>query len=171
MLAIPGLKVYGETDPARLHEKVGVIPFNLQGVSHFLVAAILGYEGGIGVRSGCFCAHPYVVHLLHLDDATANTWRDQLLGGDKSNMPGMVRASFGCYNVTTDVDRLIEMLERIARNDYAGAYELNRATGEYRPANFTENLSELLPARLKREELDWMRLTSWSASECQVSGP
>jgi cysteine desulfurase / selenocysteine lyase len=142
MLAIPGLQVYGETDPARLHEKVGVIPFNLQGVSHFLVAAILGYEGGIGVRSGCFCAHPYVVHLLHLDDATANTWRDQLLGGDKSNMPGMVRASFGCYNDTSDVDRLLEMLERIARHDYAGTYELNRATGEYRPANFTENLSK-----------------------------
>ena len=129
LLAIPGLQVYGETDPARLHEKVGVIPFNLQGVSHFLVAAILGYEGGIGVRSGCFCAHPYVVHLLHLDDATAHTWRDQLLGGDKSNMPGMVRASFGCYNDTGDVDRLVEMLEQIARHDYAGAYVLNRATG------------------------------------------
>ena len=142
MLAIPGLQVYGETDPARLHEKVGVIPFNLKGVSHFLVAAILGYEGGIGVRSGCFCAHPYVVHLLHLDDASANSWRDQLLGGDKSNMPGMVRASFGCYNDTGDLDRLLEMLERIARHDYAGTYELNRATGEYRPANFMENLSD-----------------------------
>ena len=142
LLAIPGLHVYGETDPARLHEKVGVIPFNLQGVSHFLVAAILGYEGGIGVRSGCFCAHPYVVHLLNLDDASAHTWRDQLLSGDKSNMPGMVRASFGCYNDTGDVDRLVEMLERIARHDYAGVYELNRATGEYRPADFRESLAE-----------------------------
>ena len=59
-----------------------------------------------------------------------------------SNMPGMVRASFGCYNDTGDVDRLLEMLERIARHDYAGTYELNRATGEYRPANFMENLSD-----------------------------
>ena len=64
--AIPGVKIYGETDPAKAHEKVGAIPFNLEGVSHFLLAAILGYEGGIGVRSGCFCAHPYVVHLLQL---------------------------------------------------------------------------------------------------------
>ena len=31
---------------------------------HALVAAILGYEGGIGVRNGCFCAQPYVVRLL-----------------------------------------------------------------------------------------------------------
>ena len=35
---------------------------------HQLVAAILSYEHGIAVRSGCFCAHPYVVHLLDLDE-------------------------------------------------------------------------------------------------------
>lgn len=55
---VPGIHIYGETDPARAHEKVGVIPFNLEGMSHFLVAAILGYEGGIGVRSGCFAPIP-----------------------------------------------------------------------------------------------------------------
>ncbi|MER2599604.1 MAG: aminotransferase class V-fold PLP-dependent enzyme [Caldilineales bacterium] len=133
--AVPGLRLYGETDPARLHEKVGVIPFNLTGLSHFLVAAILGHEGGIGVRSGCFCAHPYVVHLLDLDDASAGAWRDQLLGGDRSHMPGMVRASFGCYNTEADVDRLVEMLHRIVRRDYRGEYQLNPASGEYLPLN------------------------------------
>ena len=45
-------------------DRVGVIPFNVEGVSHGLVAAVLGYEHGIGVRSGCFCAQPYVAHLL-----------------------------------------------------------------------------------------------------------
>ncbi len=139
---VPGIRLYGETDPARAHEKVGVIPFNLDGLSHFLVAAILGYEGGIGVRSGCFCAHPYVVHLLQLDEDEAHDWRDQLLAGDKSNMPGMVRASFGCYNNTDDVDRLVEMLQRIARRDYRGDYVLDRATGEYRPRGFEEPLGE-----------------------------
>ena len=93
-------------------------PFNLEGVSHFLLAAILGYEGGIGVRSGCFCAHPYVVHLLNLNEQEAASWRDQMLRGDKSNMPGMVRMSFGCYNNTDDVDRLVEMVKRVARGDY-----------------------------------------------------
>jgi hypothetical protein len=106
------------------------------------LAAILGYEGGIGVRSGCFCAHPYVVHLLQLDEHTAGTWRGQLLGGDKSNMPGMVRASFGCYNNTDDVDRLVEMLQRIARDDYQGNYYLNRASGEYTPIDYVEPLAE-----------------------------
>jgi hypothetical protein len=42
------------------------------------------------------CAHPYVVHLLQLTRPNRLCWRDHLLAGDKSDMPGMVRASFGC---------------------------------------------------------------------------
>jgi len=139
---VPGIKVYGETDGAQANGKVGVIPFNLEGISHFLVAAILGYEGGIGVRSGCFCAHPYVVHLLQLSGEEATTWRTQLLDGDKSNMPGMVRASFGCYNNTEDIDGLVTMLERIVRGDYQGDYRLIPSTGEYLPANYDEIFAE-----------------------------
>jgi selenocysteine lyase/cysteine desulfurase len=143
--AIEGIRIYGETDPGRVEERVGVIPFSLQGVSHFLVAAILGYEGGIGVRSGCFCAHPYVVHLLQLDAEEAVTWRSQLLAGDKTNMPGMVRMSFGCYNTADDVERLAEMLERIARSDYLGDYQLDSSSGEYIPAGYEDPLAESLP--------------------------
>jgi len=139
---VPGVHLYGETDPGRAGEKVGVIPFNVAGVSHFLVAAILGYEGGIGVRSGCFCAHPYVVHLLQLDDVQSARWRNQMLAGDKSDMPGMVRASFGCYNNTGDVDRLVEMLQRIGRGHYHGDYVLDRHSGEYHPRNFAEPLAD-----------------------------
>jgi selenocysteine lyase/cysteine desulfurase len=138
--AIPGVRIYGQADPAMAHEKVGVIPFNLAGVNHFLLAAILGYEGGIGVRSGCFCAHPYVVHLLQLGAEEAGTWRDQILAGDRSQMPGMVRASFGCYNDESDVDRLVEMVARIARGDYQGDYRLDRRSGEYAPAGYEEQL-------------------------------
>lgn len=139
---VPGIHIYGETDPARASEKVGVIPFNLEGLPHFLVAAILGYEGGIGVRSGCFCAHPYVVHLLQLDEQQSRRWRNQMLAGDKSEMPGMVRASFGCYSDISDVDRLVEMLQRIARGDYQGDYMLDVPTGEYHPRHFHEPLEE-----------------------------
>ena len=139
---VPGIRIYGESDPARAHEKVGVIPFNVAGISHFKLAAILGYEGGIGVRSGCFCAHPYVVHLLQLDEEEAASWRDQMLAGDKSNMPGMVRMSFGCYNHEADVDRLVEMLHRVARGDYQGQYEVDTATGEFTPGGYHEPLAD-----------------------------
>ena len=146
---VPGVRIYGETDPARIDEKVGVIPFNLEGHSHFLVAAILGYEGGIGVRSGCFCAHPYVVHLLNLAEDEASTWREQMLRGDKSNMPGMVRASFGCYNNFEDIERLVDMLQRIRRGEYEGDYRVDPGTGEYTPVGYEESLEGffLLQAR------------------------
>jgi selenocysteine lyase/cysteine desulfurase len=138
--SIPGIQIYGEKDPEKAKERVGVIPFNLDGFSHFKVAAILGFEGGIGVRSGCFCAHPYVVHLLQLSEEESHSWRDKILDGDKSEMPGLIRASFGCYNSEEDIDRLIEMLERIEGNDFAGNYELNRATGEYSPKGYSDPL-------------------------------
>jgi selenocysteine lyase/cysteine desulfurase len=139
---IPGIRIYGETEPARAEEKIGVIPFNLEGISHFLVASVLGYEGGIGVRSGCFCAHPYVVHLLDLNEFQVSAWRKRILNGDKSNMPGMVRISFGCYNNTQDIDQLVGMLERVARRDYRGEYQMEPNTGEYLPVGYNEPLAE-----------------------------
>jgi selenocysteine lyase/cysteine desulfurase len=139
---IDGVHIYGETDPAKSSERVGAIPLNLDGISQFLVAAVLGYEGGIGVRAGCFCAHPYVVHLLQLAGEQAATWRAELLAGDKSNMPGMLRVSFGCYNNTDDVDRLIDMLGRIRRGEYAGDYWQERASGEYFPAGYEDRFGD-----------------------------
>jgi len=138
--AIPGVKIYGETDPARAAERVGVIPFNVEGFSPFLVAAILGYEGGIGVRSGCFCAHPYVTRLLGFSEEQAAIKRAQILSGDRTDMPGMVRVSFGCYNDVNDIDRLVEMLERIVAGDYQGDYRVEPSSGEYFPADYEEPL-------------------------------
>jgi len=129
----PGVVVYGDSDPARAHTRVGAIPFNLTGVSHALLAAVLGYEAGIGVRHGCFCAHPYVVHLLQLSEADAAAWRAQVLTGDKSNMPGMVRVSFGCYNTVDEIDRLVDMLARISQGDFQGQYRQLAGNGEYVP--------------------------------------
>jgi selenocysteine lyase/cysteine desulfurase len=144
---MPGIHVYGDANPAASDTRLGVIPFNVEEVDHYLVAAILGYEGGVGVRSGCFCAHPYVVHLLQLPREALEAWKDleawkeRVLRGDKRGMPGMVRASFGCYSDTEDVDRLVEMLDRVARGDYHGKYEVDPASGEYLPEGYREPLA------------------------------
>ena len=133
LLEIPELMVFGDSNPERSSERLGVIPFNLQGYSHFLVAAILGHEYGIGVRNGCFCAHPYILHLLGLNPEEANEVRDQIQAGDRSDMPGLVRVSFGLYNSTNEIDELIESLFHILRGDYAGNYLQDPASGEYFP--------------------------------------
>ena len=140
--AIEGVTIYGETDPSKASEKVGVIPFNLRGVDHALLAAIAGYEFGVGVRNGCFCAHPYVVDLLHLEDSEIHKWRNQFKNGDKSGMPGMVRMSFGCYSNHEDVDRLLSVLEKIKMKEYSGKYYQLLETGEFLPENYTDDFSE-----------------------------
>lgn len=55
-------------------------------------------------------------------------------------VPGMVRVSFGLYNTHDDIDRLIEALTAIARNEY-GAYEAHPVIGSYAPAHSTDNFS------------------------------
>jgi cysteine desulfurase/selenocysteine lyase len=92
---VPGITIYGDQDPANTASRVGVIPFNIQGFSHYLVAAILGYEYGIGVRNGCFCAHPYLLRLMNVSPADAQRLRSEMRSGDKRDIPGLVRISFG----------------------------------------------------------------------------
>jgi cysteine desulfurase / selenocysteine lyase len=145
MQTVPGLKIYGPTDPASLKDKVGVIAFEIEGVPHAKVAAILSAEAGIGVRNGCFCAHPYVKRLLQFDEDHAKEITAEILAGDRTNLPGMVRASFGCYNNHADVDRLVEALERIARAEIRGDYQCNPATGSWWPRNFTYDFGAWFP--------------------------
>jgi hypothetical protein len=94
------------------------------------------------VRNGCFCAHPYLFHLLQLPEEQVTNWSKRILNGDKADKPGLVRISFGCYNNTDDIDRVIEMLNRIVRGDYQGDYRMNPHTGEYIPANYHEPIHQ-----------------------------
>jgi selenocysteine lyase/cysteine desulfurase len=139
---VPGIRLFGATDPARAGERLGVLPLMLTNTPHFLAAAVLGYEFGIGVRSGCFCAHPYILHLLGLNEEQAAEVRRQMLAGNRAEMPGLIRASFGLYNRIEDVDALVEALTRIAKGDYRGQYTQNRATGEFKPQGWAPDFKE-----------------------------
>jgi selenocysteine lyase/cysteine desulfurase len=130
---VPGTILFGDPSPQRAKNRLGVIPFQLADQNHFLTAAILGYEFGIGVRSGCFCAHPYILHLLQLNQDQAEVVRNQMLAGDRSEMPGLIRASFGLYNTLEEIDQFAEALQHIARGEYQGNYLQNPASGEYTP--------------------------------------
>jgi hypothetical protein len=67
-----------------------------------------------------------------------------MLAGDKSEMPGLIRASFGLYNTTDEVDILVEALNRISRGEYRGVYTQNVATGEYLPQEWEPNFDRYL---------------------------
>ncbi|MDI6780234.1 MAG: aminotransferase class V-fold PLP-dependent enzyme [Bacteroidota bacterium] len=143
------LIIYGYTN--NLNDKVGVIAFNIDGMHHALVASILGYEGGIGVRNGCFCAHPYVKNLLRVNQEDEHKLTEEIKHGDKSNLPGMVRASFGCYNNEEDIERLVDMLDRIIKKDYKGEYVMNPETGVYSVKGFKLDVEQYFPLHRKSQ--------------------
>lgn len=133
---IPAVKLFGDTDPANAANRLGVISLNVADLPHALVASILSYEGAIGVRSGCFCAHTYVKCLLDVSDNDSKLLEQAILQRDRSNIPGTIRMSFGMYNTKEEIDRFLEMIKKIANGDYYNNYKLNIEKGEYTPDNF-----------------------------------
>ena len=99
---IGGITLYG---PDALEERVGIVPFNVDGVSDMLTAAVLGEEFAVAVRNGRFCAH------LH---------SDRLLEGDANS--GAVRASIGLFNDASDVDAFLSAVDVVRRGEWKGEY-------------------------------------------------
>ncbi len=144
LAANPRIRLFGDPRPETAAERLGAVPFEVDGMSHFLVAAILGHEHAIGVRSGCFCAHPYVLRLLGLNDEQSDQVRRRMAAHDKSEMPGLVRMSFGLYNTPEEVDRLAEALEEILQGNVAGRYQQDVASGEFHPEGWNPSFESLL---------------------------
>jgi selenocysteine lyase/cysteine desulfurase len=138
---IDGLQIYGDADPAHAAQRLGVITFNLASRSHAFVAAVLSTEFGIGVRNGCFCAHPYLVRLLGLAPDDVRRLRAKMAAGDRRAMPGMVRISFGSYNTFEEVDAVVDALRKIARGEYRGPYVQDRASGEFAVPGFSPDVA------------------------------
>lgn len=121
--AIDDVRVYGATDLDRV-PRAGVVAFNVGDANHELVAAFLDDYANVAVRSGCFCAQPYVKTLLGCEAAAWAT------SGPK---PGMVRASLGPYSTADDVATLADALRELVahRATIERQYRL-RADGSYR---------------------------------------
>ncbi|MCG8608651.1 aminotransferase class V-fold PLP-dependent enzyme [bacterium] len=141
---IPNVFIYGGSDPDNVAERLGVISFNVGDVPNNLAAAILNYEGGIGVRSGRFCAHPYVRHLMKVSEEEAKEIANKILNQDRADLPGAVRMSFGIYNNEDEIDVCVELLQRIARNEWQAEYDLDPDTGHYRIRGFDISYSDYL---------------------------
>jgi selenocysteine lyase/cysteine desulfurase len=120
MAAVPGAQSY-HLWPTE-HPRIGVLSFNLHGVSYAKLATILSAEYGIGVRHGCFCAHPLVTHLLGIDDARARNIGAKLRTGRPVAVPGAVRLSVGLGTTIDDIAWLIDALAAIASDGPAWCY-------------------------------------------------
>ncbi len=113
MKKIPDLIIYGESNNDKC-PRAGSISFNIKGMHHGLVAAILNDYFNIAVRNECFCAHPYVKELILNDmlDAISDIPEEKIESTYKL-LAGMVRVSFGLYNKPEHVDALLNALKEI----------------------------------------------------------
>ncbi len=138
LATVPGLTRYG---PSRRDARLPVAAFNLDDVPHALVASRLSHEFGIGVRSGCFCAHPYVERLLGLSPEEIRTYRERVRHGQHALLPGAVRASAGLGTTRNDIKLLGDALRDIAATPDAGAHYNLTPTGEFAPRLRSGSLS------------------------------
>jgi selenocysteine lyase/cysteine desulfurase len=129
------------------HPRVGLMTFNLRGVPYDLLAAVLSAEYGIGIRHGCFCAHPLMMRLLRVADAEAHRLIDAARDGRHERLPGAARLSFGLGTTRDDVDVIVDALARIGAEGPRWSYRVSPQTDEYEPDPDPRPLPEL-PVRL-----------------------
>ncbi len=131
LAAIPGVHLLG---PGLDTPTLPVATFVVDGAHHALVAARLSAEHAIGVRHGCFCAHPYLLRLLGLDPTEVADYRSAVLRGDRRHIPGAVRASAGLSTTAADIDRFLAAVADIAAGDDPPVpYDQDPDTGDYWP--------------------------------------
>jgi selenocysteine lyase/cysteine desulfurase len=131
LAAIPGVRVLG---PELSCDTLPVATFTVEGVPFALVAARLSAEFAIGVRHGCFCAHPYLVRLLGLDGDEVAQFQKDVRHGDRRSMPGAVRASCGINTTDEDVGQLLDAVAIIASGGASACgYLQDPASGDYFP--------------------------------------
>jgi len=131
LAAIPGVRLLGPKPP---EVTLPLATFNIDGLHHALVAARLSAEYGIGVRHGCFCAHPYLLRLLDLSPAEVADYRAAVLRHDRREMPGAVRASAGLSTTQEDIERLVAAVAEIAGGRPTPVpYVQDPSTGDYWP--------------------------------------
>ncbi len=110
MRNIPDLQLYTDIRSSERH--ISIIPFNIKGLPHPIVAEILSSEAGIAVRNGCFCAQPYIQRLMKISQQEITS----LIKYPTAPRPGMVRLSFGLYNDHSEIEILDKALIRISEN-------------------------------------------------------
>lgn len=126
---VKGITVYGSKP------RVGVISFNMADIPHALLGAVLCFEAGMGVRTGCFCAQKYVRKLLGL--AESQHYLELYDSGRMDKIPGMVRVSLAAYNTRQEIDEMVKWLKQIAANPYKyrRGYRFVASQGSYLPVN------------------------------------
>ena len=149
LAGIPGVRVLGGVEARGSGPRLGLATFVVDGFHHGLVAAALSHEWGIAVRNGCFCANPYVFHLLHMDRLAVEAVEGEVTSGHRKALPGAVRASLAPYNSAGELDRFVDAVSHIARGRLKATYE-QAADGTFSPAGGWPRIASPLKTLAKK---------------------
>jgi len=145
----PRIKLLGPKDLPRL----AILSFNIEGLHHDLVSALLDHLFGIQNRAGCSCAGPYGHRLLDIDRAQSERYRVQISNGFLGIKPGWVRLSLPYYASEEDLDFILSAVEFVADHglDFVPVYRLGWLDGVWR--HIDRPVPECAPIKLSLDEL------------------
>jgi selenocysteine lyase/cysteine desulfurase len=106
----PRISVLGCVTAPRL----AILSFNVQGLHHDFVSALLDHLFGIQNRAGCSCAGPYGHRLLGIDRPTSERFRGLIRRGVNGIKPGWVRVTMPFYANDDDIEFLLSAIEFVA---------------------------------------------------------
>jgi selenocysteine lyase/cysteine desulfurase len=130
LAAHPRIRLLGPLDVPRL----AILSFNIDGIHHDLVSALLDHLFGIQNRAGCACAGPYGHRLLGIDAAKSDRYRKQIARGNLGVKPGWVRLTLPYYASEEDVEFILSAVEFVADHGdaFIPAYRLGFGDGVWR---------------------------------------
>jgi cysteine desulfurase / selenocysteine lyase len=99
--------LYGDNE--NINDRLGILVFNIDGMTYEEVGEALANIRGIGVREGGFCAHPYTRRILGITDSDLQRYMSEV------GIPGLVRVSLGAYNSKKEANIFLDTIEYICR--------------------------------------------------------
>lgn len=145
----PNIQILGPLHADRL----AILSFNINGLHHDLVSALLDHLFGIQNRAGCSCAGPYGHRLLGIDRDHSERFRMLIRRGVVGIKPGWVRVTLPFYANEEDVEFLLSAVEFVATHGeaFVPLYRLGWRDGVWR--HVEQPVPDLEPIELTVEAL------------------
>ncbi len=99
--------LYGDNE--NISDRLGILVFNIEGMSYEKVGEYLSNIRAIGVTQGGFCSHPYTRRVLGIKDDDLQKYMSEC------GTPGLVRVSLGVYNSKKEANIFLDTIEYICR--------------------------------------------------------
>lgn len=99
--------LYGDNE--NINDRLGILVFNIDGMTYEEVGETLSKVRGIGVRQGGFCAHPYTRRVLGITADNLQKYMSEV------GIPGLVRVSLGIYNSKKEANIFLDTIEYLCR--------------------------------------------------------